>query len=251
MSIGGLMVKFNWGSGATGALSGAGAGFSAGGPIGAGIGGLIGLLGGGFSGGSGKGGLMKDQTKQLPTMTPEQLNLLKQSIGNLQGGQLGKGYGESLDLLRDYMDPSGQAYQKFADPYMRQFEQETVPMLAERFAGLGGGMGGGLSSSGFGQSLGAAGANLQSSLAALKTGLAQQAAQQLMGQYGQQQGMALGQRPFGYQHIQGGPSVGQNAFASYAEQGFPGLQGFSQGAGQGFDKLIDYLFSSGMMGNIH
>ena len=53
---------------------------------------------------------------------------------------------------------------------MQQYEQHTIPGHAERFAGMGG-MGGGLSSSGFGQSLSSAGGNLQSLLAALKSSL--------------------------------------------------------------------------------
>jgi hypothetical protein len=124
----------------------------------------------------------KDQPGKLPTMTPQQENLLNRLTQMLgPGGSLGQGYQGALGLQQQLMDPSSEAVQQFAEPYMRQFEQQTVPGLAERFAGMGA-MGGGLSSSGFGQALGAAGGNLQAQLAALKAGLGQQAAQQLMGQ---------------------------------------------------------------------
>lgn len=217
------MVKYNVGTGAAGAASGGASGFATGGVPGGILGALIGAFGG-------FGSTTKDKNKQLPTMTPGQLKILKQMEGMLgPQGQLGQGYGESLDLLRDYMDPSGQAFQRFADPYMREFEQVTVPGLAERFAGMGGGMGGGLSSSGFGQSLSAAGGNLQSQLAALKAQLASGAAQQLMGQYGNMSGQVIGARPFGYQHVQGGPSAGTQAFAGYANAGFPGVGQAGQG----------------------
>jgi len=217
------MVKYNVGSGITGAASGGAAGFASGGIPGGILGGLMGLFGG-------FGSTSKDKTKQLPTMTPGQLQILKQLEGMIgPQGQLGQGYGESLNYLRDLLNPDSEAYQKFADPYMKEFEQQTIPGLAERFAGLGGGMGGGLSSSGFGQSLSAAGGNLQSQLAQLKASLAGQAAQQLMGQYGTLTNSVLGAKPFGYQHTQGGPSTATQAFAGYAGSGFPGIGQAGQG----------------------
>jgi len=209
-------MAYDWSRGLASGGSGAAAG-SAAGPLGAAAGGILGLLGG-------FGSTSKDKTKQLPTMTKEQQGLLNQMMQMLgPDGQLGEGYGQSLDLLKDWMDPNGQAYQNFAQPYMNEFNQQTIPGLAERFAGMGGGMGGGLSSSGFGQSLSSAGGNLQSQLAQLKSQLAGSAAQQMMGQYGQMSGQALSAKPFGYQHIQGGPNTATSAFGSYASQGFPGM----------------------------
>src|SRR5690606_1454519 len=117
--------------------------------------------------------------------------------------------------------------QQFTQPYMDQFNQQIVPGLSERFAGAGA-MGGGLSSSGFGQSLSAAGGNLQNTLAALKSQLGMQAASQLMGQYQNMAGMGLNARPFGYQNIKGQPGL----FGSWAQQGFPG-------ASQGWENLLN------------
>lgn len=166
----------------------------------------------------------RDKTKKLSTMSPEQEQFLNQFISMLGGqGGLGQGFGESTDYLRQLMDPSSEAVSQFTKPYQQQFEQHTVPMLAERFAGKGGGMGGGLSSSGFGQSLSTAGSNLQAQLAALKAGLGQQAAGQLMGQYGQMSGQALGARPFGYMHQPGGTGIFGQALSAYAGAGYPGL----------------------------
>jgi hypothetical protein len=165
------------------------------------------------------------ETKQLPTMNKGQQALLSQLLQLLNPqGQIGQGNQEAIDLQRQYLDPSSEAVNQFAQPYMDQFNQQTVPGLAERFAGLGA-MGGGLSSSGFGQSLSAAGGNLQNQLAALKAGLGQQAAQSLMGQYGGLTGQALGQRPFGYVQQPGTQGFAPQALSSYFKGGFPGLGG--------------------------
>lgn len=165
----------------------------------------------------------KDQMKQVPTMTKEQKALLDQILQMTgPGGQLGQGYQKSLGYQLQLMDPNSEAVRQFTEPYMKEFEQQTVPGLAERFAGAGA-MGGGLSSSGFGQALSSAGGNLQSQLAQLKAGLGQQAAQSLMGQYGSMAGMGLSAQPFGYQQPQQGafPSFMQN----WAGAGFPGASG--------------------------
>jgi hypothetical protein len=164
------------------------------------------------------------KTKQLPAYNKEQQQLLSQLMQLLgsQGG-LGMGHGEAIDYQRQLMDPSSQAVNQFAAPYMQQFEQQTIPGLAERFAGLGGGMGGGLSSSGFGQSLSSAAGNLQTQLAALKAGLGQQAAQSLMSQYGNLSGTALGRSPFGYVNQPGSQGFLPQALSAYMQGGFPGL----------------------------
>lgn len=163
------------------------------------------------------------KTEQLPTKNPQQMQFLAQLLGMLgpQGG-LGQGFGESTDYLRQLMDPNSQAINQFSQPYMQQFEQQTIPQLAERFAGAGA-MGGGLSSSGFGQALSAAGGNLQTQLAALKAGLGQQAANQLMGQYGSMTGQAMGVQPFGYTYQPGQQGFLPQLLAAYMKGGMPGI----------------------------
>lgn len=208
-------MSFSGSGAAGGALTGASMG-SMGGLPGMILGGLVGGGLGGFGG-------QKDQFKKYDTMSSGQKNIFNQLINMLGGGgQIGQGYQGAMNLQNQYMDPSSQAVNQFADPYMRQFEQQTIPGLAERFAGMGA-LGGGLSSSGFGQSLSSAGGNLQSQLAALKAGLGQQAAQSLMGQYGNMTNQVLGMQPFAYGFQPGSPSIGQSAFSSYAKEGFPGM----------------------------
>ena len=163
------------------------------------------------------------ETKQLPTMNKEQEQLLSQILKMLSPEKdLGQGMQGGIDLQRQLMDPSSQAVDQFAQPYMNQFNQQTVPGLAERFAGMGA-MGGGLSSSGFGQALSSAGGNLQAQLAQLKAGLGQQAAQSLMSQYGNMSGQALGKLPFGYMHQQGTQGFAPQALSAYMQGGFPGM----------------------------
>lgn len=166
------------------------------------------------------------QTKQLPTLSKQQQGLLNQLMQMLGGqGGLGQGQQGAIDYQRQLMDPSSQAVNQFTQPYMDQFNQKTIPGLAEQFAGYGGGMGGGLSSSGFGQALGAAGGNLQAQLAALKAGLGQQAAGSLMDQYSNLSGRALGTSQFGYMHQQGNQGFLPQALSAYLQGGFPGMKG--------------------------
>lgn len=185
----------------------------------------------------------KDKPSKLPTMNKEQQALLNRLTQMLGGGALGQGFGESVDYQRQLMDPNSAAVQQFTEPYMQQFEQQTVPGLAERFAGMGA-MGGGLSSSGFGQSLSAAGSNLQSQLAALKAGLGQQAASQLMGQYGGMLGLGLGTPAFAYQ--QQAPSAFGGALQGWAQAGFPGPWG-GGGAADTYGPAGSSFQPSGMM----
>lgn len=158
--------------------------------------------------------------QKLPTMNPQQKQILQQLMQMLNPqGQVGQGQMQGNQYLQDLMNPNSEAVNQFTQPYMNQFNQQTVPGLAERFAGMGA-QGGGLSSSGFGQALGAAGANLQTNLAALKAGLGQQAAGQLMSQYGNMTGQALGAQPFGYASPQQGFIPGM--LGAWGQQGFPG-----------------------------
>lgn len=161
----------------------------------------------------------KDKMSKVPAMTKEQESLLNQIIKMLGKDGMGQGYGEAIGLQRQLMDPSSEAVQQFTDPYMKQFQQEIIPGIAERFAGMSP-MGGGLMTSGFGQALGGAGAGLQSQLAALKAGLGQQAAGQLMSQYGGMVGLGLGAQPFAYQ--QQAPTMLGGLLSAWGKAGFPG-----------------------------
>lgn len=109
--------------------------------------------------------------RAFSTLNPQQSQLF--------GGQaagLGTIQPQIMQYLSQLLSGSPEAMQAFEAPYMRKFQEEIVPGLAERFAGQGA-----LSSSGFQQSLGQAGAGLTENLAALREGLRSQAAGQGMG----------------------------------------------------------------------
>lgn len=164
----------------------------------------------------------KPKTKKLPTMSPQQEQLFKMLISSLggQGGPLQEAFGSLQDLLSQ----DSEAYDVFSAPFMRQFEEQTIPGLAERFAGFGP-ESGALSSSAFGQSLGAAGAGLQERLAALRGNLQQQGRSDLFSLL--QTG--LGQSPFAYQQK-------------------PGSQGFLTGAVGNIIGSIPQLAMAGLGG---
>jgi hypothetical protein len=98
------------------------------------------------------------------------------------------------------LNPESQYYKDIEEQQLGEFNEETLPRLAEQFAG--GAQGGALSSSGFGQALGGAARGFKRDIQGQKSNMMMQALQQLLGQ--QQQ--ALGAQPFGY--MQKGASTG-------------------------------------------
>jgi hypothetical protein len=141
------------------------------------------------------------------------------ALGNLGGQQ------NVMGLLQSMLDPNSEFFKNFENQQMTQFNEQTLPNIAERFAG--GASGGALSSSGFGQALGGAASGLQSNLAAGKNDMIMKALQQLLGQYNQQANTVLGAKPFDLQD-QGG--------------GFGG--GFAQGLANISPGILQQLFSS-------
>ena len=123
----------------------------------------------------------------LPTLAPEQQQLL----GGLVGG-LGGPLQQSLSGLMQLLTGGGEAEQAYAAPAMRQFQEQIIPDLAERFSGA-------QQSSAFQQALSQAGAGLAERLAAQRAGLQAGA----RGQLSQMLGLGLGTSPFQYQTIPG------------------------------------------------
>jgi hypothetical protein len=160
------------------------------------------------------GGIKKKQV-----YTPQQMSFLNNLLGSLiQGG--GQGGGNFLDYYNQLLGGGEESdFERFAAPFRQEFQDQTIPMLAERFAGIGGGMGGGmsgaLSSSGFGQSLSSAGSQFQNQLAALYAGLRQHAAGQMAGLAG----AGLGAQPYALLQKQASPgflpTLAGNAFSAF------------------------------------
>lgn len=149
----------------------------------------------------------KDQFKQVSRATPEQQIGLQQYFQNpINQNPL---YQQGSSYLQNLLGGDQASYDRFAAPYMQQFEQQIVPGIAERFAGMG--TGGSLSSSGLNQSLARAGENLQTNLAGL------QSQRQLQGA---QLGLGYAQQP--YSNLLGGLGVQQ--FENIYQPRQPGLQ---------------------------
>jgi hypothetical protein len=92
-------------------------------------------------------------------------------------------YQQGSEWLTGLMGNSPEFWNKFEAPMMRQFEEETMPGVANRFASQG--SGGSLGSTGFRNQAVREGGNLQTNLAALRGGMQQQGVGQSL-QYAQQ-----------------------------------------------------------------
>jgi hypothetical protein len=180
----------NWLGGLHGTLGGAGAGAALGSVvpgIGTAIGGAIGGIGGGIAGlfgGGNKGGV-----KQAQTLNPQQQQVLQML---LQQGQQG--------LQNPYA-----GFGPIAQQARNQFNQQTVPGLAERFTSMGKNS---LSSGAFTSQLGQAGAGLEEALAAMQSQYGQQNHQNAL------QTLSLGLSPsFQNFYLNSQPGLGENLFS--------------------------------------
>ena len=118
-----------------------------------------------------------EKTEEFQKYSPQQIDIFKQLGGGAQG-QLP----QAFEFLQSILSQSPEAFKSFEAPARRQFEEQTIPSIAERFSGMGA-----QKSSAFGQQLGQAGAGLEENLAAQRSGLGMSAISQLMGLLGQGQ----------------------------------------------------------------
>lgn len=161
------------------------------------------------------------------------LQSIKSMKNNAQDITQNQNYQTGQDWLQSmFSDPS--FFDKFEAPIKRQYEEQIVPDLANRFASMG--SGGSTGSTGFRNQANREGSNLATNLAALRGGMQQQAIPQLLG-YAQQpfqnlmslQNLALGQ---GTMNQYQPPSTGgigslaapfaQAGATAYANRPFPG-----------------------------
>lgn len=179
-----------------------------------------------------------DSYEKIATGTPEQEklhnNILQQAMGMSQNNG---GYQQAQDYYSNLLGPNRQqAFDQFSQPYLQQFEEQILPMIAERFAG-----GGALSSSGFGQAVGGAGAGLQGQLAKLFASLQSEAASNQTNQFNQLSQTGLNHQPFDYYEQEG--SGGFLKPALEAAGGYLAGPGGSAAA-SGIAKGISNLFKS-------
>lgn len=119
-----------------------------------------------------------EEHEQVSTLLPNQRGIQKKLSKAAKGRGAGGAFGESADYYRDLLANDPSAFQNFAAPAMRQFNEEIIPQLSEQFAGMGSG---GLSSSSFRNAAVNEGQGLAERLASLREGLRQQGAQGLQG----------------------------------------------------------------------
>ena len=119
-----------------------------------------------------------ERFEQKSMLGPEQQGLYKQLLAAGQGRGAGGAFGQAGDYYRDLLSNESEDFDAFAAPELRRFRQETIPGLAEQFAGMGAGN---LSSSAFRNASINAGTDLSERLGAIRAQLRQQGAQGLMG----------------------------------------------------------------------
>jgi hypothetical protein len=170
----------------------------------------------------------EDKFKKLPTGTAQQTQFGGKDLIGLLQRMMQNGGG--LDLANQYdqglLGQGPEAFNNFSAPYLQEFEQQILPQIAERFAGMGA-----LSSSGFGQALGGSASNLQAKLAQLFSELQAQAVGRQQGQFQNLSQIGLGYSPFAYTKKPGS----QGLFGSI-------LQGGAKEGGSGAASSIASLF---------
>jgi hypothetical protein len=114
-----------------------------------------------------------DDVRQVSNLTPTQRKTQRQLERAIQGKKGGGVYGDIADYYRDLMSPDSKNAAEMFAPEQRKFNEQTIPDLAEQFAGMGSGN---LSSSGFQNATVGAGTDLSERLAAMRSNLRMQGA---------------------------------------------------------------------------
>lgn len=134
------------------------------------------------------GGLTGSKSEYGSTYSKGARNLIDDIIkevksqSSAQNIQQQPGYQTGMDWLQGLFN-NPEFFNQFEAPLQRQFQEQTVPELANRFAGMG--SEGALGSTGFRNQLAREGSNLHSNIAALRGNMQQNAIPQLLG-YSQQ-----------------------------------------------------------------
>lgn len=159
----------------------------------------------------------KQKTRQFQQFTPQQQSVLNNILS-----QASRSLPQQTQYLESLLSPGSQAEEAFASPAFRQFNEQILPSIAERFTGQFGE--GSQRSSAFGQQLGQAGAGLAERLAALRASLAGEGISGLRNLLG----AGLGQQ---FQNVTTGGSPGllQGLLGGLRVSAIPGLPGVGFG----------------------
>lgn len=110
------------------------------------------------------------------TLTRRQRGVHKTLTNAAMDQGAGGAFGDVADYYRRLLDMDPEAFNEFAAPELRRYNEQIIPDLAEQFAGMGAGN---LSSSGFRNAAVGAGTDLSERLAAMRANLRMQGAQGL------------------------------------------------------------------------
>lgn len=121
----------------------------------------------------------KGRYRQKSLLGPEQQGTYNQLNQSIQGPGAGGAFGDASDYYRSLLNDDNSTNNALAAPEMRRFNEQTIPDLAEQFAGFGGS--GSLNGSGFRNAAVNAGTDLSERLGAIRAQLRQQGAAGLMG----------------------------------------------------------------------
>ncbi len=148
-----------------------------------GIGSVLSALIGGLTGDKGKMGSTYDrqQKKSIHDALDDVRSMRRQGTQDVTQNQ---NYMQGQDWLSNLFNDEG-FFKAFEAPLQRQFQENTVPELANRFASMG--SGGSLGSTAFRNQLAREGSNLHTNIAAMRGGMQQQ---------GVNQGLQYAQQPF-------------------------------------------------------
>lgn len=201
---------------------------------------LASIAGGALAGFGGKNAQQgSSYSKGQRSSIDDILNSIRSMRGGAQDITQQPGYQQGNQWLTSlFNDP--QFFNNFEAPLQRQFQEQTVPELANRFGAMG--SGGALGSTGFRNQLAREGGNLSTNIAALRGGMQQQ---------GVNQGLQYAQQPFNnlmslyQQALQ--PTQNQYQPASGGFLG-PIASAFSGGAAQGFGQSWGQNMAPGFPG---
>ena len=113
----------------------------------------------------------KEKTEQVPRFTPQQQGLQNDVISGTQ-----QGLPQAFQYLQQILGDSPELMEQFQAPAMRQFNEDIIPSIAERFSSMGS-----QKSNAFGLELGQAGAGLAENLEAQRANLKGGAVNSLQG----------------------------------------------------------------------
>lgn len=147
--------------------------------------------------------------KKFETLNKQQKATLHDLLSQLDFGssmtEMSPMFQQGQSYLSSLLSQDPEMMKRFEAPYMRQFNEEIVPGLAERFSSLGA-----RNSSGFNQAMGQQAGSLAERLASMRANLGMNASQigfgysQLPFSQNMQMGqLGLGTSPWGYQALPG------------------------------------------------